>query len=128
MTDKQIKRYKTAAILGGVLGITSLSFFTNHDPMNLLGLSFLSFLSYIPMYRELKKGVDERTEENLAKSNRVYGRVALLALILIGYIPCLLSKYFNIVLASQYFVGAVAIGFSCAVLAKVGSFFYFERK
>ena len=127
MTEKQIRTYKNLSFLG-IFGLSGLNYFIDYDLQNLFNLSYLAFLAYIPLYRELKKGVDEKTEENIAKSNRIAAIIAVGTLLILGIIPNILYHSFGVAYSPSFFIATTAIGFFCAIITQVCAFFYYERK
>ena len=128
MAEKQIKIYKQIAYIG-IIGIAGLSYFEDHNLLRLFNLSYLAFFAYFPLYKYLKtEGIDERTKENLAKSNQIVAVIALIALVLVGVVPNTLYQIWGIELSPAIFIGSAVIGFFCAIIAQVCSFFYFENK
>jgi len=122
MTRKQINSYKYLSFLGIIGLMSGFAFLVSHELTSLFYTSFLAFFAYIPMYRELKKGVDERTITNIAKSNRIATTIAFGTLMLLGIIPGTFP------VSSTFFVGGAGIGIFCAITTQVIAFFYYEKK
>lgn len=126
MNTKLIKLYRNLSFTGFV-GLAGIAFFIHKDIESLFYFAYLSFFGFFFIYKHLQKGIDERTLENLSKSNRVTAIVALMFLFLLGVVPLILHPYGTKCDATFFILGAATGTFS-TIAAQIASFFYFEKQ
>lgn len=126
MNTKLIKQYKYLSFLG-FIGLTGLVYFISKDTKALFYLAYLSFFGFFFIYKHLQKGIDERTIENISKANRITASIALFFLFLLGAIPTLVLRPFEVECSSIFFILGSAIGTFCTIVMQIATFFYYEK-
>jgi|GEM_PF-2980030 len=126
MNTKLINLYRNLSFIGFV-GLAGIAYFVHKNIESLFYFAYLSFFCFFFIYKHLQKGIDERTLENLSKSNRVTATVALMFLFLLGFIPVFVLNLYGTKCDASFFILGASIGTFCTIIAQIASFFYFEK-